>query len=194
MYGLHPAAGTTHVVMLLASYFSDIHKYKTEVFEIGEQKSFYCFEHFLQGRSAGTNFRTRRCIYYKNESLDSNIQKKEGRICIYDLGCQNKTVKELLLCDEKWIVGSTGIFHAGDWETFFEKKEVKEELAREGTSSFHLLKNHGDTAKRSNISVNLNERICTITAYELGTEQNILHLSKEVRNLFTKINTQINLY
>ncbi len=194
VYGLHPAAGTTHVVMLLASYFSDIHKCKTEVFETGEQKSFHCFEHFLQGKSSRNNFRTKRCIYYKYEDLNSNIHRKEGRICIYDFGCQDKAVKSLLLCDEKWIVGSTGIFHAGDWEAFFEKKEVKEQIARKGTSGFHLLKNHGDTAKQSDVSVKFDGRSYTITAYELGTEQNILRLSKGVRNLFAKMNTQANLY
>ena len=71
---------------------------------------------------------------------------------------------------------------------------MNEQNARKVQSGFHLLKNHGDTAKQSDVSVKFDGRSYTITAYELGTEQNILRLSKGVRNLFSNMNTQENLY
>ena len=65
VFGLHPAAGATHVAMLLATFCSDVLKRKTEVLEAGAGGAFAEYEKFLYGTGDALTFRTKRCLYRK---------------------------------------------------------------------------------------------------------------------------------
>ncbi|MDE7299141.1 MAG: hypothetical protein K2N94_09990 [Lachnospiraceae bacterium] len=186
VFGLHPAAGVTHVVMLLASYFSDVLKKKTEVLEADGGRAFARYEKFLYGTEEALTFRTKRCLYRRN--AEGGIAAEHGRVQIFDFGCREAMMPRLFACGHKIIVGSAGLFHEEDIARFLSGREVRELLAREGTGAWHFLLNHGNTGEKCRLTAHAGEMTMDITAYGLGTEPNTLRLSKQVRQLFCKLN------
>lgn len=217
MFGLHPAAGATHVAMLLATFSSDVLKRKTEVLEAGGGRAFTEYEKFLYGTEDAPVFRTKRCLYRKSapeidsvrpsgkkgsaygngfkiagrNRIPAGTWKPEGGngcIRILDFGCREENLPFLFACRNKIVVGSGGIFHAEDFRCFLSRREVRELLAREGAEGWHFLMNHGVTGEKHKLTAHAGETAITVAAYGLGTEPDTLRLSRQAGRLFNKLN------
>lgn len=185
VFGLHPCAGTTHLTILAASYFSHFCRKRTEVREMTGRQDFAYWERYLTGQGGSSVFRTRRCVYRSPYSGWEDSEDGQAEIVLCDLGHEATAVRQLLSCDEKWIIAGGGIFHEADWGHFFSIREVKESIARRGMADWLFLVNHGDTGKKYEIPLPDGNK-SRITAYGLGTQESLLLPSKAAVRLFQR--------
>lgn len=188
IWGVHPAAGATHFTMLAAAYFSHYCRRQTEVYERNDQEGFLAWQRFLNGHENASAFRTRRCIFYPQGA--QRIASSAAEVVLYDFGFMPGSITEFLSCDEKWVIGSNGLFGAKNWKNFFETKEVRNYLKQHGTISFSFILNQADTGRRYQVPVpaGLKRRIM---GYGLGVESQLLIPSKKVVRLFNTMESRV---
>lgn len=189
VFGLHPGAGATHLTVLLATFLSRYRKKKSIVIEESGKNAFRHLEIFLYGEAGGAeDFGSRRCRYRKCFQGGKDMAERQAECLIYDLGCSYAAAAEhLARCDIKWVIGSSGIFHADDWERFLEKREVREQILLRGADSWHFLQNHAVTGKRGKALGGRDAWKRRLEIYGLGTEEDLLHLSPEAICLFSRM-------
>ncbi len=106
--GTSTGVGTTWVSLMLASYMSDIKNRKTCLYELSGKDDLSA----LSGRRKLTDSAELLRImdidiYCRADASDVlNAKNKKYDICIFDLGCADENIDELLRCDTKILVTS----------------------------------------------------------------------------------------
>lgn len=181
--GIHAKAGATHVSHMIALYLSGCRRRKVVLTECDKKASLRYLERDLFGSEGEGQFFMRRCIYRYN-ALD---QEEKADYQIYDLGSGNNCQYDRLFsCDLCVAVGSGGVFCSGEWENFFQVREVRERIRLRGLNNWRFLRNHDRTGRVQPL-VFPDRKGEKIVVYGLGTEENILHLSKSARELMERM-------
>ncbi len=181
--GIHVKAGATHVSHMIALYLAGCRRRKVAVTECDRKASLRYLERNLFGSEGEGHFLMRRCVY-RYDMLD---QEEKADYQIYDLGSgSNCQYDRLFSCDLCIAVGCGGVFCSGEWENFFLVREVRERIRLRGLSDWRFLRNHDKTGKVQ-ILFRPDKEEEKIMVYGLGTEENLLHLSKPARKLMEEM-------
>lgn len=183
--GIHAKAGATHISHMLALYLAGSRRKKTVVVEGDGKASFRHLEEYLFGKAGTGSFRMRRCTYCCGAADGENLA---ADYMIYDAGSGIQCRHDLLSsCDLCIAVGDGGVFCRREWEDFFRSKEVRERVCLRGMQDWRFVKNHAKSGVEETLALQVDGKKQKIRVYGLGTEENLLHLSKEAQKLMQKM-------
>lgn len=187
--GVHMCAGTTYFCLLLGIWLSRNRKRRVAIVEASGKKDFSVLEQQLKGKRGNGTMKLRRCFCYASEEeMRKDIAERHctPEIILYDFGNSMRMHGKMEECDLKCIVGNSGIFSEAYWTSFFARKDVKECICRDDPNCWIPIWNHGNTGKKRKIEIMRLNAKCSIGGYELGTEENLFHLTEAAQEMLVK--------